>query len=165
MFKSVRLLVLIVGLVILAGCSQYSTGGNPEFQDVDDTVVVRSLQYLDDNTAGPEYLVSFEVPEEWVGTFETRTRGNSLVFQYVEDEDDTTGSPVFYIDALSNAQYWEQIGSYPGQYTNIKNTADTYFVYHAPRDAYYSGLDEEEFAALYATIPDVVRTFDYLRRD
>lgn len=164
---SVRfLLLLLVVAAVLAGCNQYSLATGSEFEAVEDSSVVRSLQYLDDRDAGPEYEITVTLPEDWVGRFETRTRGNSIVFRYLADEDDAeSGTAIFYIDALSNAQYWEQVGGYPGQYTNIVNTADTYFVYHLPIDAYYSGLDEDDFEALAAAVPEIAQSLQVVRKN
>jgi hypothetical protein len=94
------------------------------------------------------------VPADWVGQFETVNEGNTLVFNYITEND--RRAPIFFIEALSRPQYWEQIGSYPGQYTNLVNTFDTYIIYHLPIDAYYSGLPRVEFEALAEDVPDIV---------
>lgn len=145
-------------VLVLAGCASGTFGSyGSEIQPVTGTTVVRTIQYLDENgDEGPAYNVSIEVPEPWVGEFETRSEGNSLFFDLVREE---RRAPIFFIEALSESQYWEQIGSYPGQYTNLKATPDTYFIYHLPIDAYYSGLSEEEFEPLLTLVPEVLRTF------
>lgn len=170
------LTLLALAMLALTGCTQYAFGGNQsEVETIDGTTITRTLQYLDDNTAGPLYELTFTVPDGWVDEFQTLNRGNSLVFRYItEDEDDAdaddddedrepAGSLIFTIDALSNAQYWEQIGSYPGQYKNITNTADTYFIYNLPIDAYYSGLADEEFDELAADVPAVIQSVEWVR--
>lgn len=162
---SKRFIFIIIAL-LAAGCTQYTFGGDDnKVEAIDDTVITRELRYLDNNTRGPVYEVVLEVPEEWVGSFETRTRGNSLVFNYFTDDDDETGSPIFFIDALSNAQYWEQIGSFPTQYKNIANTADTYFIYNLPLDDFYSGLPEDEFDDLADAVPAIIESIQVVRRD
>jgi len=165
MSRFYRIFLFGVALLALAGCSQYTFGsGQSDVETIEDTTVTRTLQYFDNNDEGPRYNVSLDLPEEWVGQFETRNEGNSLAFRYLVDEDDEQGSPLFYVEALSNAQYWEQIGSYPGQYFNIANTADTYFIYYLPVDAYYSGLNQDEFDALAAIVPDIVESVEVVRR-
>lgn len=166
MSLSFRIILLGIAIVALVGCNQYSFGsGESSVESVDQSTVVRELQYFDNNTEGPLYEVSLTVPDGWVGEFEILDRGNSLVFRYLKDEDTKTGAPIFYLEALSNAQYWEQIGSYPGQYVNIANTADTYFIYHLPIDPFYSGLDEDEYEELADQVPDVIGSFEAVRVD
>ncbi len=167
-----RLVLLGIALIALTlvGCSSRAFGGFPlDVQTVDTSDLVRTIQYLDDENIGPLYTLSLTVPEEWVGVFETTNVGNSIVFEYIiepEEEDGfETRSPIFYIDALSNSQYWEQIGSYPGQYKNIINTGDTYMIYHLPIDAYYSGLTEEEFEAFAAIVPDIIASVETNRAE
>lgn len=157
----VRFIILVVALFTVIGCSEFSPE-EPEVTRLEETSLVRTLQY-NDRGDGPRYDVSLMVPEEWVGDYDTLNRGNSLAFRRLEDADDESGRPVFYIEALSNAQYWEQIGSYPGQYVNIANTADTYFVYYFPIDPYYSGLTEAEFDDLKAQVPEIVRSINIER--
>lgn len=154
-----RVLVLMLALLLLTGCSEYSFGGNKsETATINDRTEVRTLQYLDNSTEGPLYELTFTVPERWVGQFETLNRGNSLLFRYLENDDDENGSPFFYIEALSNAQYWEQIGSYPQQYVNINNTADTYFIHDVPTFAHYSGIPDDEFDSYVAEIDELVNS-------
>lgn len=167
-----RWMLLALAVLALTGCTQYAFGGSKsDVEAVDSVTVVRTLQYLDNNTQGPRYELTFTVPESWVGQFQTLNQGNSLIFRYVDDADDEdldedempSGSPVFFIDALSNAQYWEQIGGYPGQYKMFANAADTYFIYHLPIDSFYSGLSDEDFEALAAEVPAIMQSVEVVR--
>lgn len=154
-----RVLIVMFSLLLLTGCSEYSFGGNKsETSAINERTETRTIQYLDNSDEGPLYELTFTVPERWVDRFETLNRGNSILFRYFENEDDETGSPFFYIEALSNAQYWEQIGSYPQQYVNINNTADTYFIHDVPTFAHYSGIPEDEFDSYIAEMYDVARS-------
>lgn len=151
-----RFVLLSVLLVALAACAPNVDPLELEVEPISDQVVVRTIQYIDGLDFGPLYNFSIAVPDDWVGEFETRKEGNTVAFAYVGDGD---SSPVFFVEALSDSQYWEQIGSYPGQFTNIVYTADTYFIYYLPIDSYYSGLDEALFEALSEPVPDIVKTF------
>lgn len=167
MSQKYRLLVFVLVLLIAStGCSQYSFGG-PEsrVESIDDIHVVRSMRYFDENTEGPEYTVSVVVPDGWVDEFETLNKGNSLAFRYLKDDDDIAGSPIFYLELLSNNQYWEQIGGFPGQFVTVLNTADTYFIYRLPPDAFYSGLQEEDFDAIAALVPEIMSSLIVARVD
>jgi len=154
----------MLALLLVTGCSEYSFGGNKsETAAIDNNTEVVTLQYLDNSDEGPLYELTFTVPDRWVGQFETLNRGNSVVFQYLEDEDDESGAPFFYVEALSNAQYWEQIGSYPQQYVNINNTADTYFIHDVPTFAHYSGIAEDEFDSYIEEMYQVVQSISITR--
>ncbi len=158
MSKSAFMILILIALFALAGCSEYTFGGpGSEVELIENERVEFELRYLDNNDEGPRYDVALTLPDEWVGSMETLNRGNSVTFRYLDDdqEDDEEGEPLFYIEALSNAQYWEQIGSYPGQFYSFKNTSDTYFIYHFPIDPYYSGLEEAQFDAFVDMLPDV----------
>lgn len=166
MTKHLRWVVIGMLLLALVGCRQHSFGGfGNESIRLDDTVLTRSLQYLDNDEEGPMYTLSFTVPEAWVGEFVTINTGNQISFEYIvqeENEDENLRelrAPIFTVDALSNAQYWEQIGSYPGIYKNILNTADTYFIYQLPIDSFYSGLSDEDFEAFAEQVPGVIASF------
>jgi len=142
MVTNVRLIVSIMllsgMLMLLAGCGRAFGSFEPVAEPVDDATVVRPIQYLEGLEDGPLYEVAITLPEEWVGRFVTRNNGNVIHFDYVTESE--RQAPIFSIEALSEAQFWEQIGSYPGQQTNIVNTPDTYFIYHLPIDSWYSGL-------------------------
>ncbi len=153
-----RRTLLLAALLMLfsAGCAASYI---QETLPIDDTTITRSLQYFQNGGTdeGPLYDLTLNVPADWIGNFETKTNANRITFEYVASENNRI--PVFYIDALSDVQYWEQIGSYPGVYVNLTNKLDTYFVYSYPLDKSISGLTEEEFAALVEQVPDVVSTF------
>lgn len=157
MFGKLRvflLALLALAVVALAGC-----GGSflmNETLSVDSDTVVVQLQYMDGAEVGPLYDVEVVVPSDWVGEFETRNVGNKLYFDYVTD---FGGAEVFYIEALSESQYWEQNGAHPGSFTNIVNRGDTYFIYHLPIDAYYSGLSEDDFLSFSEAVPGIVESF------
>jgi len=166
-------LILAATLLALVGCSGSAIAGPKEVSVIEETTLVRQLQYVDGQTEGPMYNLSVTVPEEWVGQFETNIRGNRMTFEFIvehdddedveadlENEEDTRiRASVFFVEALSSGQYWEQVGSYPGDYYNLKFTADTYFIYHLPIDSYYSGLSDEEYAAFAAEIPGIAQSF------
>ena len=157
MFGKARifLLVLLALMVIgLAGC-----GGSflaNETAPIDSETVTAQLQFADGAEVGPLYDVELVVPSDWVGQFETRNLGNKLYFEYVTD---AGGAEVFFIEALSESQYWDQNGPHPASYTNIVNRGDTYFIYHLPIDAYYSGLSEEDFLSFSEAVPGIVDSF------
>lgn len=151
----VFLLVLLVLMVIgLSGC-----GGSflqNETAPINSETVTAQLQYADGAEVGPLYNVEVVVPSAWVGQFETRNIGNKLYFEYVSD---AGVAEIFFIEALSSSQYWDQNGPHPGSYTNIVNRGDTYFIYYLPIDAYYSGLSEEEFLSFSEAVPGIVESF------
>lgn len=160
-FTFLIIVVVLVG-VLLTGCGPRALTGNFEFlavEDVESAVVVRPIRYVDGYNSGPIYNFSITVPEGWVDRFETENTGNSVTFNFIPNPERNVRAPIFSIEALSEAQYWEQIGSYPGDYENIVNTADTYFIYHLPLTSYFSGLDDEEFAAFAEAVPAIIDSF------
>ncbi len=146
---------LLLLLVVLVGCSG-AFGIAIETNPVDDTSVQTMLQYRDGRNTGPEYAVNLTVPDAWVGEFEAKTEGNKLVFERIKEIGADTVT--LTIEALSQSQYWKQVGSYPGDFTNILFTADTYFIYHVPPFASYLDLSGEEYTAFRAEIADIVQT-------
>lgn len=149
---------LAVVLVILAGCSRGQFGGYAQqIEPITDTEMVRMLQHFDGTDAGDLYTLSMSVPESWVGQFETRTEGNKIVFNYLRESG--SRAPIFTIEALSEAQYWKQIGSYPETHINLSNLDSTYFVYSVPKDAFYSGLTTDQFDAFAEQVRQAVTTF------
>lgn len=159
MSNKLRMLLLTVLLavwVMVTGCAGGFLGLN--VAEIQNTAVVIPMQYLQGPEQGPLYNVTVNVPEEWVGQFQTRNVGNVVYFEYVGQNSEP--ALIFTIDALSDEQYWKQSGSYPGSYQNIINQGDTYFIYHLPIDTYYSGLSETELTALTAVVPDVIASFD-----
>jgi hypothetical protein len=146
---------LIMTVLLLTGCA--GAFGGSEVTPVDSQTVTAPLQYLDRVQRGPLYNVSVDVPAEWVGEFEMLNTGNVLQFRYVGEA--KKAGPLFYIEALSAKQYWKASGSYPASQVNIVNRGDTYFVYHLPIDAFYSGLSPDAFEALAAAVPQVVASF------
>lgn len=151
-------LATLLCAALLAGCAQTVGSFGSEITAVSDTVVPRSLQYIDGLDAGPQYSFTITVPEGWTERYVTRDTGNILYFEYETE----TGrrAPIFRIEALSRPQFWQQQGSYPGQHGTLQSTRDTYFLYYVPIDAVYSGLPAEEFEALAAEVPDVMTTFE-----
>jgi hypothetical protein len=152
--------IILLGLVLLAlvGCRSRAFGNDGlVIEPVTENEVVRSIRYFDEEDTGPEYTISVSLPDSWVGQVETRNEGNSIAFEYLTENRGRV--PVFYIEALSNDQYWEQIGSYPGSYTNIGVTYDTYFITYSPSDSYFSGLSDEDFTALTDEVPLIIATF------
>lgn len=151
-------LLVISALVVFAltGC-----GGafiENETMPVSAETVAVEMQYVDGAEVGPLYNVEVAVPADWVGNFETRNLGNRLYFEYIPDSGEPT--EIFFIEALSSSQYWEQNGAHPGSYTNIVNRGDTFFIYYLPIDAYYSGLPEAEFASFAEAVPNIVASFN-----
>lgn len=124
---------------------------------VAETVSVQ-MQYLDGAELGPLYDVEVMVPADWVNQFETRNVGNKLYFTYLAD--DGVPAEIFYIEALSVSQYWDQNGPHPGSYTNIVNRGDTFFIYYLPIDSYYSGLDKTQFTVFAEKVPAIVASFN-----
>jgi hypothetical protein len=154
--KSRILLLALLALIFtgLTGCGGAFIGN--ETMSVDSESVTAQLQFADGAKVGPLYNVAVTVPADWVGHFETRNLGNKIYFEYATDNG---GAEIFFIEALSPSQYWAQSGSHPGSYVNIVNRGDTYFVYHLPIDAYYSGLPEEEFLSFSEAVPGIVASF------
>lgn len=176
---TIRFVILSIILFSVSGCG-YRAFTEPElaYEPVDSNEVVRTIQYLDGQTEGPLYNISLTVPDGWVGTFETRNLGGAAYsFEFMQelevDEDDEDlepedmfrYAPIFTVEALSRPQYWEQSGSYPEQYVNVKFTADTYFIYSVLPDAYYSGLPDDEYAEFTAAIPEIMASFNAERVD
>lgn len=155
--KSQVTIFLIMGALVitLTGCA--GTAVSEPIKPVENQTVEVQMQYVDGSEVGSAYQISVTVPTEWVGQFETRSEGNTLYFDYVTE----TGTPaqIFFIEALSPAQYWKQSGAHPGSYVNIVNRGDTFFTYHLPIDSFYSGLPDEEFTALAEAVPEVVASF------
>lgn len=180
-----RLLLFSSLIFVLVGCGSSAFSTALEYEAVEDTEVVRVMQYLDERGEGPLYAVSMTVPEEWVGQFETISEGNSITFAFIDEvtgvrdlpaadnaddeveaeERRTRRAEIFHIDALSRPQYWQQVGSYPGDYTNIIFTADTYFTYSVPIFAFYSGLPDDEFEAFTAAVDEIIASFSVERVD
>lgn len=161
-YRSIFFLLLGLALLTLVGCQGRAFGAaTAETVPVDEVEVVRSIQYLENREAGPVYEFSLTVPDAWVGQFETTTSGNSIAFEFINES--LRRAPIFFVEALSTEQYWEQIGSYPGDYTNLAATNDTYFIYYLPIDAYYSGLSDEEYAAFAELVPEILQSFEYQR--
>lgn len=159
-----RTALLAVALLALfaAGCASSSI---QETLLIEDTTITRAVQYFENagTTEGPIYEITVDVPADWIGDFRTKTNANRITFEYIVSE--TNHIPIFYIEALSDVQYWEQIGSYPGVHVNLSNELDTYFVYSLPLNRSISGLTEEEYDALIAQVPEVVATFDAERSE
>lgn len=151
-------LTAIVLALVLASCAGGAFGGFPQApMEITEAEVVRTMRYFDEGSLGPQYSVSFTVPESWVGRFATVQTGSVMAFDFVAESG--RRSRIFTIDALSQQQFWEQNGSYPTQFTNILNTWDTYFIYNVPIDAFYSGLDAEQYEAFTAEVPGIIDSF------
>lgn len=157
----------IITALILVGCSGPVQDLSPTgVEEVTETLVVRDVQFSEGRTVGPRYEWSIEVPEAWVGNFTTESDGSTVVFNFIDDSGRIEReASIFRIEALSFDQFWAQNGSYPQQFINLANENDTYFIYYAPIDAFYSGLSQEEYDAFIAQIPDVVATFSVERVD
>lgn len=159
--SKIRLLVFVLLLALVtAACG----GTRSVSEAVDNNVVVRTVQYTDGFSDGPEYAVSVVVPDAWVGQFDTRTSQNTIGFTYVRERQVGSGTirnqtPIFFIEALSESQYWEQIGSYPGIYTNVHYTADTYFVYYLAEGLLANNLGEATLNELLEAVPVVMTSF------
>lgn len=162
-FRTIFLSLMV--LIALAGCGS-RIGGSFELavETIDEGEAVRMLQYRDGKAEGPMYELTFAVPDDLVGQLETRIEGNIIDFDVILDIEDTRvedgfrRAPLFTVFALSNQQYWQQIGSYPGTYINIKNVGDTYFVYSVPPFEFYSGLSEEDYDAFSDDILAIVQS-------
>lgn len=146
------MLVLSLVLVLLAGCGRAYSAVAPVVAVATEATVVSTVQYFDGLTEGPLYQVTVTLPDSLVGKIATRNIGNIVYFDYAEGN-----APLFSIQALSRAQFWKQ-GAYPGEFTNVATTKDTYFVHYQPIDAFYSGLPKETFAALSAEVPNILNT-------
>jgi hypothetical protein len=140
--------------VVLAGCGTFTAVS----EIIEDEVVTRSLQYFSEGEMGPVYDVSVTVPSNWVGRFQTDTTPNKITFLHVSENGAET--PVFYIEALSQMQYWEQNGSYPGVFYNIGNRIDTYFIYYMSINSNASGLTTEQYEAFAAEVSAIAATFE-----
>lgn len=151
------ILVAVMAVVVFTLTSCGGAYVNNETTAVSAETVAVQLQYVDGAEVGPLYDVQVAVPAEWVGKFETRNVGNRLYFDYVGDSGDA--AEIFFIEALSTSQYWDQNGAHPSSYTNIVNRGNTYFIYYLPIDAYYSGLSDEDFATLAEAVPAIVASF------
>jgi hypothetical protein len=157
MTNQLRIITLGLALLLLTGCMRTFGSFEPQSQAVTESALELSLQYLDGEHVGPLYTVSLELPADWVSRFAVNNNGNVANFDFTE----TPGgqASIFSISALSERQYWEQAGSYPGTYRNIWTTGDTIFVYHLPRDPYFSGLTKETFTTFAEQVPSIVTTF------
>lgn len=150
-------LLATVLLLLLAGCGRSFSSLEPVSAPVTDTVVAGTMQYLVRLDEGPLYNFTLNVPAEWVGKVNTRNSGNVVYFEYLNEG--SSAIPLFSIEALSEEQLWKQEGGYPAYRSSILNTVDTYFVYHLPIDAYYSGVTEERYAELVAGVPELMPSF------
>lgn len=159
MFSKSRVFLLaVLALVMLAltGC-----GGSflkNETTAVSTETVSAQLQFVDGSEVGPLYNMTVDVPADWVGQFETRNVGNKIYFEFVTDSGNS--AQIFFIEALSTSQYWQQSGNHPSSYVNIVNRGDTYFIYYLPIDAYHSGLPDEQFLSLAEAVPQIVASFN-----
>lgn len=147
---------LLVLLLLISGCASGFAAN--ETAMVTSQLINTTMWYVDGPIQGPRYDVTLEVPAAWVDTFQVRNIGNRLYFDYI-GPDNQIPAEVFFIEAVSPKQYWQQSGSYPGSYVNIVNQRDTYFSYYLPVDAYYSDLPQVDFDRFGALVPDVIRTF------
>lgn len=162
--KRASVMFLFAAALMLMGCSSRAFGNlTLQVEPIDQQTITRTMQYAESSQVGPTYEVAFTVPAAWVGSFQTRNRGNSLAFEFVNERG--RGFPIFTVDVLSNAQYWEQVGSFPGDYNSLLNTADTYFVYNLPIDAFYSGLPGDDYAEYAEAVPAIVASFTAQRID
>lgn len=150
------IIISVTALLLLVGCGSVGRG-ELVIETVEDQTINTQLRFLDGQDQGPVYNVSLAVPEDWVGEFVTRQQDNTITFRYMIDE--MRRATIFTVEALSQSQYWEQIGSYPTPFVNIVFTADTYFIYHMPIYEYYTGLSEDEFQIFADEVPGIVDTF------
>lgn len=159
MAKTMRtILFSLIITAVLSGCAGGAFGGFKTVEEpITEATVVRSLRWYDQANSGPTYEVSVEVPQAWVDNFVTTSNGSALVFNFINERG--RKSPVFTIQALSLSQFWEQNGSFPSRYRNVKTTGNTYFVYDLPLDSYFSGLDDDTYANLAAVVPGIIETF------
>lgn len=150
--------LLCAALLLITGCGQSSAAFGSGIDVVQDSSVARSIQYVDGRTEGPLYSFALNVPDEWMDQFVTRSAGNVVYFDYIGETEQP--APIFRIEALSESQFWEQQGSYPGQQFTVLSTAETYFIYYLPIDAFYSGLNKLKFEELAGQVPEVMSTFE-----
>jgi hypothetical protein len=157
---AIQFRLVVLGLLLLAttSCGRAFGSYEPSTTPVDQQELVLPLRYLDSHNVGPEYTVRLTVPAEWVGQFVADNNGNEVSFDYTQGAGGK--APIFTISALSEQQYWEQIGSYPGIYKSVLSTGETYFIYFLPRDAFHSGLPAETYAALAEQVPGIITTFE-----
>lgn len=148
-------------VLLLAGCGRSFGSFEPVAAPVTDKVVTGTLQYLLRLDEGPQYNFTMTLPDAWVGKIAMRNSGNVLFFDYLNDAGDPV--PFFTIEALSEEQLWKQEGGYPGYRSSIINTVDTYFLYHLPVDAYYSGLPKDSYKSLADGVASTVNTFAVTR--
>lgn len=184
-----RVFLLSVMLLTLVGCGSRAFGGGATGTEaITEVEIVRELQFVEeDGSTGPLYTLTMTVPEGWVGSFETLIEQNKIIFDYIvpdpdEEEDEAENvavadtdeadddeldrrqrAQILRIEALSSEQYWQQIGSYPGDFTNIVFTGDTYFIYYVPKFAYFAGLSEDVFEPLVEGVPSVISSFEAQR--
>lgn len=154
-------LLTTVLLLLLTGCARSFDKPLSATTPVTEAVVSGTMQYLLRFEQGPLYNFTMTLPDEWVGQLATRNNGNVLYFDYIGENGQP--APFFSIEALSEEQLWKQEGGYPAYRSSILNTAETYFVYHLPVDAYYSGLPEENFATLAEAVPGLMASFAVTR--
>lgn len=152
--RFIILLVVAALALILSGCAGINVN---TVAPVDNETVVIPVQFIDGIEVGPLYNMSVNVPQDWVGKFQSRNVGNKVYFDYITPSGNT--APIFFIEALSPSQYWDQNGAHPTSYINLINRGDTFFVYYLPIDAYYSGLPKQEFEAFAAAVPGIVSSF------
>ncbi len=150
--RLIVLMLFVVASLLLTGC--VGAFGASSVETVQGSEVTTSLQFLDRSAKGPVYNISVQLPNDWVGKVVMQNLGNVVNFRSAE-----TNGLLFSIEALSERQYWKASGSYPASQVNIINRGDTYFVYHLPVDAHYSGLAPDVFAAYAAAVPDVIASF------
>jgi hypothetical protein len=162
MTMQVRSTRFAVGLLLIAlllgGCGQSIASFGLESVPVDSASVTQTLRYVEGIKEGPLYEVGLTLPEDWVGNFVTSTAGNTVYYQFVDESG--RRYPIFSIEALSEEQFWQQQGSYPAQRVSLRNTPDTFFVYHVLEDAFHSGLPKADFQALAEQVPGVMSSFD-----
>jgi hypothetical protein len=157
MFAKFRFVLLALLLVTLVGCSGVAAGVVDQVEPVDSTNLVRSMQWVNGRATGPVYSVEMTVPESWVDSMVTRTRGNTVAFMYPQANGEM--GIVFEVQALSERQYWQQVGSYPGLWVDIANKVNTYFVYQVPIFAPESGMPAELLDGFREEVSAVVRSF------
>lgn len=157
MFGKSRLILflVLVSALLLTACAG-PFGKNAVTETISSPTVSVPMSFLEARRTGPAYDVSVTVPGDWVNQFTVRNVGNMVQFNY---NDNGRERFVFSIEALSDKQYWQASGSYPGSQVNIINLGDTYFVYHLPIDTFYSGLPAEQFQAFAAVVPDIIASF------
>jgi hypothetical protein len=149
-------LLLSVLLTACGGGGGTVGGFKPQTETITTPTITREMRYFDQGQLGTSYTLALTVPDSWVNNFSTTSNGSVITFNFV----DTNGrnAPIFTLHALSESQYWKQNGNEPTKYKNIKATADTYFIYYVPIDAFFSGLSKAEYDAFKAQVPDVMTT-------